>query len=71
MDGPSPPLFVPGLFLRVLIIVMFAVLVTFVVIYLVSGPISTVDTTGTLICTPIVAYLVHLWLAPMDPIDHE
>ena len=61
-----PPLFVPALFLKVLTVTLALVLAGFLLIYLVRGPISVVDIAGTLICTPIAAYLVHLWLAPVE-----
>lgn len=61
-----PPVFVPSLFLKVLAVTLAAVLAGFALIYLLTGPMSGVDVTGTLICTPIVAFLVHLWLAPVD-----
>ena len=63
-----PPLFVPSLFLKVLAGTLGVVLAGFALIYLLTGPISEVDIAGTSICTPIVAYLVHLWLAPLSDV---
>jgi hypothetical protein len=62
----NPPVFIPALFMKVLVAVLAAVLVGFVVIYAVMGPLTGVDIAGTLVCAPIVAYLVHLWLAPTE-----
>ena len=62
----QPPLFVPALFAKVLAAAMAVVLVGLVGFSLLMGPMTRVDLVGTLICTPIVAYLVHLWLAPEE-----
>ncbi len=60
----QPPVFVPALFAKVLAVTMAVVLAGLVGISLLLGPMTRVDLVGTLICTPLVAYLVHLWLAP-------
>lgn len=62
----NPPFFVPALFLKVFAAVLAAVLVGFLIIYVVLGPLTGVDVAGTLVCAPIAAYLVHLWLAPAE-----
>ena len=58
----EPPVFVPALFAKVLAVTMAVVLAGLVGVSLLFGPMTRVDLAGTLICTPIVAYLVHLWL---------
>ena len=60
----EPPLFVPALFAKVLAVTMAGVLAGLVGVSLLFGPMTRVDLVGTLICTPIVAFLVHLWLIP-------
>ena len=64
----QPPLFVPALFFKVLAVTMTVVLVGLIGSSLLIGLISGVDIVGTSICTPIVAYLLHLWLAPLSEV---
>ncbi len=64
----QPPLFVTALFLKVLVVTMAVVLAGLVGVSLLLGPMTRVDLVGTLICTPLVAYLVHLWLAPGEEV---
>jgi len=61
-----PPIFMPRLFLKVFGVILALVLVSFVFISTLHEPIGMVDIIGTLICAPIVAYLIHLWLAPVE-----
>lgn len=56
------PLFTLDLFLKVLAAILAAALVVFVVIFAVSGSVSPVDIGGALVCAPIAAYLLHLWV---------
>jgi hypothetical protein len=61
-----PPVFAPALFFKVLAAALTLVALAFALIVLISGPMTRVDVVGTLVCSPIAAYLVHLWLLPMD-----
>jgi len=54
--------FVPGVFFKVLAVVLSVVAVGLVITMLVSGGLETRDIVGSLICAPLLAYLVHLWL---------
>jgi hypothetical protein len=62
----QPPVFIPAMFLKVFAVILALVLVSFVLISTLHEPIGMVDIVGTLICAPIVAYLIHLWLAPLE-----
>jgi hypothetical protein len=61
-----PPIFIPTLFLKVFAVILALVLVSFILISTLHEPIGMVDIVGTLICAPIVTYLIHLWLAPLE-----
>ncbi|MBU0639165.1 MAG: hypothetical protein KKB50_09900 [Planctomycetes bacterium] len=58
--------FEPGLFVKVLAVVFALVVLGIAVVVRVYGDITTTDLVGTLICAPLVAYLVHLWLQPQE-----
>ncbi len=60
----SPPVFVPRLFARVLALTAGVATVGVLAIRAIWGPLTTVDLVGTAVCTPLVAYLIHLVLAP-------
>jgi hypothetical protein len=60
----DPPFFVPRLFGRVLAGTCAVAALGLVAARAIFGPITTVDLVGTVVCTPLVAYLVHLVLAP-------
>lgn len=62
----TPPFLVPALCLKVFLAVLAVAVVGFVVIALLHEPLELRDAIGTLVCTPIVAYLIHLWLAPVQ-----
>jgi hypothetical protein len=55
-------MFVPALYARVLAAAVGLAVLGFVVAFLVQGTLSGVDLIGAAICTPVAAYLVHLWL---------
>ncbi len=55
-----------NLFMKVFIVVLALVAIGFTIVIQVYGTISATDITGTLICAPLAAYLVHLWLLPND-----
>lgn len=60
----QPPFFVPALFFRVLALTVLVVVLTMIGIVVLWEPIDLVDMVGSTVCTPLVAYLIHLWLAP-------
>ncbi len=60
----QPPFFVPVLYVRVLAATVLAVLLSMILIVVLWEPIDRVDMIGSAVCTPLVAYLIHLWLAP-------
>ncbi len=61
-------MFVPRLFARVLALTAGVAIVGVLAIRAIWGPLTTVDLVGTAVCTPLVAYLIHLVLAPTrDP----
>jgi hypothetical protein len=62
MDEPRFE-FAPDLFLRVLAVTLGLLCVGWVGAIWLYGRLSTVDMVGSLICAPIVAYLVHVWIA--------
>ena len=54
--------FVPGVFLKVLAATLTVVLVGWAAAIWLSGSLATRDIIGSLICVPIFAYMVHLWI---------
>lgn len=54
--------FVPRIFLPVLIVVLAVLAVGWAGAIWLFGKLTTVDMIGSLICVPIVAYMVHLWI---------
>jgi hypothetical protein len=65
VNGSGAPLFVPALFVKVLLAVLVCVLGGFLAVYALLGPLPMRDIVGTLVCAPLVAYLIHLWVAPL------
>ncbi|GJM26768.1 MAG: hypothetical protein DHS20C16_31830 [Phycisphaerae bacterium] len=61
MNGPRLD-FAPSVFYRVLAATLTLILVGWVVSLFVYGELATRDIVGSLICAPIFAYLVHLWI---------
>ncbi len=54
--------FVPSVFFKVLAATLTVVLVGWVGALWLYGGLTTVDIIGSLICVPIFAYMVHLWI---------
>ncbi len=54
--------FVPAVFFKVLAATLGVVLLGWAGALWLFGELSGVDITGSLICTPIFAYMVHLWI---------
>lgn len=54
--------FVPGVFFRVLAATLTVVLLGWVGAVWLYGSLATRDIIGSLICAPIFAYMVHLWI---------
>lgn len=54
--------FVPVVFFKVLAVTLTVVFIGYVLSFVVTGEITTVDIVGSLISAPLFAYLVHLWL---------
>ena len=54
--------FVPQVFLKVLAATLGLLCVGWAGAIWLYGRLSTVDMVGSLICVPIAAYLVHLWI---------
>ena len=54
--------FVPRVFFKVLAVTLGVLLAGWVGAIWLYGRLSTVDVVGSLICVPILAYLVHLWI---------
>jgi hypothetical protein len=61
MNEPSFE-FVPRVFFKVLAVTLGLLCVAWAGAIWLCGRLSTVDMVGSLICVPIVAYLVHLWI---------
>lgn len=60
MKGNLP--FVPVVFAKVLAAVLTLVVIGFVVTLAVRGEIERREIIGALVCAPLLAYLVHLWI---------
>ena len=54
--------FVPSVFFKVLAATLTVMLVGWLGSVWLYGELSKVDMIGSLICVPIVAYMVHLWI---------
>ncbi|MCP4591237.1 MAG: hypothetical protein GY842_10855 [bacterium] len=54
--------FVPSVFFKVLTVAVAVAVVGVAISIRVYGSITVRDTVGTLICIPLAAYLVHLWI---------
>jgi hypothetical protein len=54
--------FVPGVFFKVLAVTIGLLCLGWAGAIWQCGRISTVDMVGSVICVPIAAYLVHLWI---------
>ena len=54
--------FVPSLFFKVLAATITVVLLGWVAAIWIFGSLATRDIIGSLICVPIFAYMVHLWI---------
>ena len=61
----DPPMFMPRLFVRAFTLTL-ALALAGIIGADWLGEVSTAELAGTLICTPMVAYLLHLWAAPID-----
>ncbi|HUU83240.1 MAG TPA: hypothetical protein VM243_07020 [Phycisphaerae bacterium] len=61
MDDPLLE-FVPSVFFKVLAATLTVVLVGWAGALWLFGELSNVDIIGSLICVPIFAYMVHLWI---------
>jgi hypothetical protein len=58
-----PPL-AAGLFFKTLVAVAGFAMVALLTTFALAGEVAAVDVTGTVLCVPVLAYLIHLWLAP-------
>ena len=65
-DPQSSPLLDPALFFKVLAVTLGSVVIGFAALMWLCGPIETRDIVGTLVCAPLFAYLVHVWLMPPE-----
>ncbi len=54
--------FVPSVFFKVLAATLGVVLLAWAGSMWIYGELTRVDIAGSLICTPIFAYMVHLWI---------
>jgi hypothetical protein len=66
--GPGR-LFVPRVFAMTLVVVASLVGTGLSVAFWLHGEVTSVDLTGALLCTPLLSYLVHLWLLPTGDRD--
>jgi hypothetical protein len=61
--APLPPLFVARVFWPTLAVAALAGCVGLAIAFALQGEVAAVDVGGTLLCTPLVAYLAHYWIA--------
>ncbi len=62
----SPPYLFPELCLKVLCVTFLIALAGLAIAVAIHGSIEMRDVIGTMICVPISAYLVHLWMLPLQ-----
>ncbi len=64
----SPQNFQPDLFQKVVSVVMALVFIGLAVAYYLQGELMARDVIGSIISGALLAYLIHLWLMPNDPL---
>jgi hypothetical protein len=62
-SSSDQPLFVPDLFMKALAGTLVVVMAGFALAFGFQGELEGVDIAGALLCAPIAAYLVHLWVS--------
>jgi hypothetical protein len=62
-SSSDQPLFVPNLFMKALAGTLVVVTAGFALAFGLQGELAEVDIAGALLCAPIAAYLVHLWVS--------
>ncbi|MDX1388559.1 MAG: hypothetical protein R3344_05190, partial [Acidobacteriota bacterium] len=63
-QGTVRPPLLAGLFLKTFAAVAGAAMLAFATAFILFGEITSVDLTGAVLCIPVLAYLIHLWLLP-------